>query len=397
MAWRWTIALASAAGAAAALLLWLGGERTFVTDPVATAALAAAAIVVARLRHSAAGARPAVLGLAVALVGYLLAGVWVSAWPHPVSAGLWSVGWLPINALLAAVGLLVGGMRRSAVALLTYTGAVALVGAFLVRPVTPFTGVATVSPESWVSTASGVVDVLVVAMNLALAAPTIALAVRARRASVVDRRGLARAAAVASSAPCLVLVCYALAVLRDPGEVDPTTGSVAYTVAIAGLAVVAGWGVVTNDRLALRVLSGIWATAVAVLLGVIVGGLLGNATLAVVAVVALTCAVAAVTFVGVRRFESWSRVPAPRVIGHTVPGLTPRENDVLAAVAGGATNAGVASDLFLSERTVEQHLRSIFDKLDLGDRTGSNRRVRAASVWWARQQSAQESDTAQSA
>lgn len=59
---------------------------------------------------------------------------------------------------------------------------------------------------------------------------------------------------------------------------------------------------------------------------------------------------------------------------------------MLAAVAAGATNAGVAADLFLSERTVEQHVRSIFTKLDLGDRDSSNHRVRAAVIWWQHQE-----------
>ncbi|MCH1866235.1 LuxR C-terminal-related transcriptional regulator [Nocardioides sp. CFH 31398] len=70
-----------------------------------------------------------------------------------------------------------------------------------------------------------------------------------------------------------------------------------------------------------------------------------------------------------------------------MPGLSPRENDVLAAAATGATNAAVAAELFLSERTVEQHLRSIFTKLDLGEHGGSNRRVRAAAIWWEHRRS----------
>jgi DNA-binding NarL/FixJ family response regulator len=97
---------------------------------------------------------------------------------------------------------------------------------------------------------------------------------------------------------------------------------------------------------------------------------------------------------GLTRFEEWSRQPTPRAVARTVPGLSPRENDVLAAVACGATNAVAAADLFLSERTVEQHLRSIFDKLGLGDHGGSNRRVRAAAVWWQHQEAGDPTTTA---
>ena len=55
-------------------------------------------------------------------------------------------------------------------------------------------------------------------------------------------------------------------------------------------------------------------------------------------------------------------------------GLTPRELQVLRLVAAGKTNAAVATELFLSERTVERHLSNIFTKLDLSTRT-------AATAW----------------
>jgi DNA-binding CsgD family transcriptional regulator len=54
--------------------------------------------------------------------------------------------------------------------------------------------------------------------------------------------------------------------------------------------------------------------------------------------------------------------------------LTPREVQVLRLVAAGKTNAAVAAELFLSERTVERHLSNIFTKLDLSTRT-------AATAW----------------
>ncbi|MER7992431.1 response regulator transcription factor [Micromonospora chalcea] len=64
-----------------------------------------------------------------------------------------------------------------------------------------------------------------------------------------------------------------------------------------------------------------------------------------------------------------------------VGGLTAREREVLAALAEGASNAGIAAQLVVSERTVDAHLRAIFVKLDLTPGGDTNRRVRAARIW----------------
>jgi len=61
--------------------------------------------------------------------------------------------------------------------------------------------------------------------------------------------------------------------------------------------------------------------------------------------------------------------------------LTARERDVLAAMAEGMTNASIAEDLFMSEKTVESHVRSIFQKLDLHVDSRTNRRVLAVLQW----------------
>jgi DNA-binding CsgD family transcriptional regulator len=52
-------------------------------------------------------------------------------------------------------------------------------------------------------------------------------------------------------------------------------------------------------------------------------------------------------------------------------GLTPRELQVLRLVAAGKTNKAIAAELYLSEKTVERHLSSIFTKLDLSSRAGA--------------------------
>jgi DNA-binding NarL/FixJ family response regulator len=57
--------------------------------------------------------------------------------------------------------------------------------------------------------------------------------------------------------------------------------------------------------------------------------------------------------------------------------LTDREREVLALMAGGLTNAGIAKRLTLSERTVEAHVRSVFSKLLMPDSEDDHRRVLA--------------------
>ncbi|MEU2117659.1 response regulator transcription factor [Streptomyces sp. NPDC016459] len=57
--------------------------------------------------------------------------------------------------------------------------------------------------------------------------------------------------------------------------------------------------------------------------------------------------------------------------------LTAREREVLALMAEGLSNGGLAERLFITERSVEKHIRSIFTKLDLLPGDEGNRRVRA--------------------
>jgi DNA-binding NarL/FixJ family response regulator len=54
--------------------------------------------------------------------------------------------------------------------------------------------------------------------------------------------------------------------------------------------------------------------------------------------------------------------------------LSPREVQVLRLVATGRTNAAIAAELVLSERTVDRHVSNILAKLGLGSRS-------AATAW----------------
>jgi DNA-binding NarL/FixJ family response regulator len=52
-------------------------------------------------------------------------------------------------------------------------------------------------------------------------------------------------------------------------------------------------------------------------------------------------------------------------------GLTPRELEVLRLIAAGKTNKAIATELVLSERTVERHVSNIFTKLGLSSRAAA--------------------------
>jgi DNA-binding NarL/FixJ family response regulator len=57
--------------------------------------------------------------------------------------------------------------------------------------------------------------------------------------------------------------------------------------------------------------------------------------------------------------------------------LSLREREVLALMAEGASNAGIARRIFVTEGTVEKHVRSILTKLDLPESAAEHRRVLA--------------------
>jgi len=63
--------------------------------------------------------------------------------------------------------------------------------------------------------------------------------------------------------------------------------------------------------------------------------------------------------------------------GDPIDALTPRERDVLALMAEGRSNAGIAEALFLSESAVTKYINSIFTTLDLTHDAADNRRVLA--------------------
>lgn len=446
---------------AAGLLAVLGaaalrgtGHDAFPTDPVGTASLAAGAVAVAYARRRIADPRAAryALLLALSLLAYLYAGLWaVWAWPaDTVPVAVWNVAWigpLALVQLTASAAVRTGsGRPRTHLLMPALVGAAAVAALLLAEPAAPFTGLPAIAPEAWRSALTPVLDLATLAGTTSLLLIPVALWRAALTSHAPTRARLGVAAVGATTAPLTVAFCLLLAVARDPGQVEPELGSVAFLVALAGSTAVGAWCATLRPapsarhvRLAVRG-TGL-AAALLVVLGA--GTLLAapgtglGATPVALAVAATTLAVAGLAWSGSQvltraltatpgrvpdsnsadpppaagpepagRAEAVpdpgtpDRTAAPARVrpgaaapdsltarittapARTVAGLTPRETEVLGLLAEGASNAGIAAQLVLSERTVDAHLRSVFSKLGLERDSVVNRRVRAARIWF---------------
>ena len=87
-------------------------------------------------------------------------------------------------------------------------------------------------------------------------------------------------------------------------------------------------------------------------------------------------------------FEARTRFSRPRSTTNSLRNwplgeLTAREQEVLAEVAAGKSNAAIAASLFLTKRAVEKHINAIFMKLNLRESEDTSRRVTAALIYLA--------------
>jgi DNA-binding NarL/FixJ family response regulator len=79
--------------------------------------------------------------------------------------------------------------------------------------------------------------------------------------------------------------------------------------------------------------------------------------------------------------EVVAQLMVPRHADDRLNSLTPREREVLAAMAEGRTNMGIATLLGVTEGATEKHISNIFGKLDLPDSQNDHRRVLAVLTY----------------
>ena len=67
--------------------------------------------------------------------------------------------------------------------------------------------------------------------------------------------------------------------------------------------------------------------------------------------------------------------------GNAIGSLTPREREVLELVAEGRSNKGIGERLVITERAVQKHITSIFQKLGLTESDDDHRRILAVLAY----------------
>jgi DNA-binding NarL/FixJ family response regulator len=81
-----------------------------------------------------------------------------------------------------------------------------------------------------------------------------------------------------------------------------------------------------------------------------------------------------------RRIMNFFAAPKPTTPAEAFPELTNREREVLNLIAQGRSNTEIATRLYLSQKTVRNHISNIFTKLQVADRAQAIVRAREAGL-----------------
>ena len=81
-----------------------------------------------------------------------------------------------------------------------------------------------------------------------------------------------------------------------------------------------------------------------------------------------------------RRLMSFFSVPRHATVSEAFPELTTREREVLDLIAQGRNNQKIAGELYVSSKTVRNHISNIFAKLQVADRAQAIIRAREAGL-----------------
>jgi DNA-binding CsgD family transcriptional regulator len=237
-----------------------------------------------------------------------------------------------------------------------------------------------------------------------------ALLIWSRRSDARADPGRLATAAVASFVPvCQILLCTLLGFAVEASGVSSDGGAVILLVGLGAAwpLTAVGYGLAIRGRAApYTVNTGVLARAGSLVLGLmtamiaICAGLFvslghGIGTTLTIAVAVFVVALALrpiaarvlAAVVGEASYPHRPEItsdgasPEVRHESSRLSALSGREREVLRLLAAGLSNAGIAAELVLSERTVDAHLRSVFGKLEMPDSRHDYRRVQAAAIW----------------
>jgi len=409
------VVLASALIAFAARVV---GPPYFGTDPAVVASLGVGALATAAVGHTT-WRNDRTIGVTIVLAAWTLAAYLIvlglAGLTHASAVVRLAVGGhIPPLTLFVVTGLiarrsLLAGRAISWPVLVSVALAGIVFGAVftLAHPGSPFEGVSPIFDlPAPVQTAA--MSLHFVWLATLLLPP--ALLIWSRRSDARADPGRLATATVASFVPiCQILLCTLLGFAVDASGFSPDGGAVILLVGLGAAwpLTAVGYGLAIRGRAApYTVSTGVLARAGSLVLGLmtamiaICAGLFvslghGIGTTLAIAVSVLVVALALrpiaarvlAAVVGeanyTHRPETTSDGASPQIRREPsrLSTLSGREREVLQLLAAGLSNAGIAAELVLSERTIDAHLRSVFGKLDLPDSRHDNRRVQAAAIW----------------